>query len=221
VNSRRRVRNAFEAARLPRRNCATGSGSLRFRGASSPARQAFTIFEILIVLGVLVVVLSLSWPVLDKFQSQYRLRQGGQLVQTRLSAARVHSIDSGFVYQFRYEPGGQRFLVLPFDQQALLAQPVAGKRGPTKIAGKLPSAKAKFNSSGGGQQVPGEWLSGIAAAGEFSGASWSPPILFYPDGTATPATIMIGDHKSQVVTISVRPLTGAVTVSKIERGTLP
>jgi hypothetical protein len=160
--------------------------------------------------------------VLEKYQSQYRLRQGGQLVQSRLSAARVHSIDSGFVYQFRYEPGGQRFLVLPYDQQALAAQPVAGKRGPTKIAGKLPSAKAKFDSGGGGaQQVPGDWLSGIAAAGEFSGANWSAPILFYPDGTASPATLTIGDKKSQIVTISVRPLTGAIAVSKIERGTLP
>jgi Tfp pilus assembly protein FimT len=221
LNSRRRIRTSLQAASLRRRRCAPQFDSSRLNGDSS-RRAAFTIFELLIVLGVLVLILGLSWPVLENYQSQYRLRQGGQLVQTRLSAARVASIDTGFVYQFRYEPGGQRFVVLPFDQQALLAQPVAGKAGPRKIAGKLPSAKAKFGSSAvGGQQVPGEWLTGIAAAGEFSGVSWSAPILFYPDGSASAATLAIGDKKSHIVSISVRPLTGAISVSKIEKGTLP
>jgi hypothetical protein len=42
--------------------------------------------------------------------------------------------------------------------------------------------------------------------------------VFYPDGTAANVVLTIRDKKSQSVTVSVRPLTGAVTVSKIVRG---
>lgn len=185
-------------------------------------RRAFTMFEVLLVMAVVVMILGLAWPVLDRYRSEYRLRQGGLLIQSRLSSARVHAIDTGVPYEFRYEPGGQKFLVLPHDEQALHAQQVAGSHGPAKIAGRLPSPQAQFDATApgasGGQQIPGDWLTGIAAASEFSGATWSAPILFYPDGTAAHATLTIRDKKSQSVTVSVRPLTGAVSVSKIVRG---
>jgi prepilin-type N-terminal cleavage/methylation domain-containing protein len=192
------------------------------KGLDTPyrSRRAFTMFEMLLVMAVMVMILSLAWPVVDRYLSEYRLRQGGLLIQSRLAAARVHAIDTGVPYEFRYEPGGQRFLVLPHDRQALLAQHVPGAHGPAKIAGKLPSAQAHFDatSAGAGQSIPGDWLNGIAAAGEFTDATWSAPILFYPDGTAAHASLTIQDKKSQSVTVSVRHLTGAVSVSKIARG---
>lgn len=206
-------------------------------------RGGFTLFEILLVLVVLVTVLSLTWPVLDKIHSQYRLRQGGQLVQVRLAAARVQAINSGLVYQFRYEPGGQRFVVLPFDQQALSAQPAPGTHGPRKLAGKLPSARARFEAphaaagmtgagagaTGAGstsaaagvnsaQSLPAAWLAGIPDVDQFTDAAWSQPILFYPDGSASQSLLTIRDGKSDYVTVSVRSLTGSISVSKIERG---
>jgi prepilin-type N-terminal cleavage/methylation domain-containing protein len=184
------------------------------------SRRGFTIFEMLLVLAVIVMILGLAWPMLERFHSEYRLRQGGQLVQSKLAAARVHAIDTGYPYEFRYEPGGQRFLVLPHDRQALFAQQNPGTHGPARIAGKLPAPQAEFDSTvaGAGQTIPAEWLTGIAAADGYAGASWSSPILFYPDGTAAQASLTIRDKKSQHITVSVRPLTGAVSVSKIERG---
>jgi hypothetical protein len=183
-------------------------------------RAGYTIFEILMVLAVLVLILSLAWPTIESFQSEYRVRQGGQLVQARLAAARVHAVESGLTYQFRFEPGGQRFLVLPVDQQALLA-PAQGRR-PKKLAGILPSDKAMFDpsstGSAGGQQIPGEWLAGIPDADKFGGATWSAPAYFYADGTASAVRLVIRDKKSHMVTVSVRPLTGSVSVSKVERG---
>jgi prepilin-type N-terminal cleavage/methylation domain-containing protein len=186
-------------------------------------RRGFTLFEVLLVMAVMVMILSLGWPVVERYHSEYRLRQGGLLIQSRLSSARVHAIDTGVPYEFRYEPGGQRFLVLPHDLQALQAQQVPGSHGPAKVAGKLPSPQAHFDANApgatGGQSISAEWLTGIAAAAEFADATWSAPILFYPDGTSAHATLHIIDKKSQSVTVSVRPLTGAVSVSKITRGT--
>ena len=204
-------------------------------GGAPRRRHAFTIFELLIVLAILVTTLAISWPVLDRIHTEYRLRQGGHLVQARLAGARVHAIDTGFDYQFRYEPGGQRFLVIPYDQQALQTTGASGANGPTgagagtrppkKIAGRLPSTQTQFDpgSSGGSvpQSVPAEWLSGIHDADQFTGVSWSVPLLFHADGTATTGQVAIRDKQSRVVTVSIRALTGSVSVSKIENGATP
>lgn len=191
-------------------------------------RSAFTVFELLIALAILVTALAISWPVLDRIRTEYRLRQGGQLVQARMAGARVHAIDAGVDYQFRYEPGGQRFLILPYDAQALAVQTTGtagATRPPARIAGRLPSTETHFDpaSSGGSvpQTIPPEWLSGIHDADQFTGVNWSAPLLFHADGTAAAAQVAIRDKKSRIVVVSVRALTGGVSVSKIENGGTP
>jgi hypothetical protein len=138
-----------------------------------------------------------------------------------MAGARVHAIDLGVPYQFRYEPGGRRFLVMPYDQQ-LLASQAAGTVKVPRVAGTLPSTRAAFDSTGatasGGPPFTAEWLAGISNADEFTGVNWSAPIVFHPDGTAGMARIVIRDKKSRFVAVSVRPLTGGVSVSKIENG---
>ncbi len=209
-------------------------------GRQRPAgtRRAFTLFELLIILTLLVTVVAISWPALEQFHLQYRLRQAGALVQARMAGARVHAVDTGVDYQFRFEPGGQRFIVIPYDQQ-VLAQVAAGagtnggagttpgSGGQTtphfpRVLGRLPSDKACFDaaSTGGNtpQPLPGEWLSGIHDADQFVGVNWSAPILFHADGTAAAAHVTIRDKKHRIVTVSVRSLTGGVSVSKIANG---
>jgi hypothetical protein len=176
----------------------------------------------LLVLAVLVMIVGLLWPAVDNLNTEYRLRQAGQLVQSRMAAARVHAIDLGVPYQFRYEPGGRHFLVLPYDQQVLATQSGGGAMKTPRVAGTLPSARASFDSSStlatGGQPVATEWLAGLASADEFMGVNWSAPLVFNPDGTAGAARVVIRDNKARFVTVSVRPLTGGVSVSKIENG---
>jgi hypothetical protein len=64
-------------------------------------------------------------------------------------------------------------------------------------------------------------LTGLASADEFASVNWSAPVVFHPDGTAGMARIVIRDKKSRIVTVSVRALTGGVSVSKIENGAMP
>jgi prepilin-type N-terminal cleavage/methylation domain-containing protein len=197
------------------------------------APRGFTLFELLVVVAILATVVAVSWPALDRFYLEYRVRQAGQLVQARLAGARVHAIDTGYDYQFRFEPDGQRFLVLPYDSQALAAlqtasSPTTATAGtsPTvripRIAGVLPSTTAHFDSTSAGgsapQQIPAEWLAGLADADKFSGVNWSAPLVFHADGSATTAQVIIRDKKSRFVIVSVRAMTGGVTVSAIENG---
>jgi len=195
------------------------------QGHPTYGRAAFTIFELLVALAILVTALAVSWPALNRIRMEYRLRQGGQLIQARMAGARVHAIDTGFDYQFRYEPGGQRFIVIPYDQQALALQTTAtgaGTRPPAKLVGRLPSTQTHFDaaSTGGStpQTIPAEWLSGIHDADQFTGVNWSAPLLFHADGTAAAAQVAIRDKQSRVVTVSIRALTGSISVSKIENG---
>jgi prepilin-type N-terminal cleavage/methylation domain-containing protein len=197
------------------------------------APRGFTLFELLVVVAILATVVALSWPALERFYVEYRVRQAGQLVQVRMAGTRVHAIDTGYDYQFRFEPEGQRFLVLPYDSQALAtmaaaASPTAGSSGssPTvripRIAGVLPSTTAHFDtaSTGGaaGQPIPAEWLSGIPDADQFSGVNWSAPLIFHADGSAAAAQVIIRDKKSRYVVVTVRSMTGGVSVSAIENG---
>ena len=48
-----------------------------------------------------------------------------------------------------------------------------------------------------------------------SDGSWSKPILFYPDGTTSTATILIKNAQARCVELHLRGLTGAVAVSAI------
>jgi len=177
---------------------------------------------VLMVLAVLVMIVGLLWPALENLHAEYSLRQAGQLVQARMAGARVHAIDLGAPYQFRYEPGGRHFLVVPYDRQLLTSQSTGGTTKTPRVAGILPSARAAFDLTGaaatGGVPVAAEWLTGFANADEFVSVNWSAPVVFHPDGTASMARVVIRDNKSRFVTVSVRPLTGGVSVSKIENG---
>src|SRR5258708_38988994 len=45
-------------------------------------RRGFTLFEVLLVMAVMVMILGLGWPVVERYHSEYRLRQGGLLIQS-------------------------------------------------------------------------------------------------------------------------------------------
>ncbi|MCL2117240.1 MAG: prepilin-type N-terminal cleavage/methylation domain-containing protein [Planctomycetaceae bacterium] len=49
----------------------------------------------------------------------------------------------------------------------------------------------------------------------FSSGTWSQPILFYPDGTTSTATILIKNEQARCIELHLRGLTGAVAVSAI------
>jgi hypothetical protein len=76
----------------------------------SSARRGFTLFD-----------LSIAWPSVNWMYRRQRLEQGAELVRARLGSARVNAVETGLVYQFRFEPGGRRFLILPYDAEALEA----------------------------------------------------------------------------------------------------
>ncbi len=205
------------------------------RRVHSAGHSGFTMIEMLLVLGVIAVIIAVAWPNVIRLTGQQRLLESGEKVRSLAASARIHAIESGLVYQFRYEPGGRRFVVIPFEREFESVSPDARGTGSStglgrfsKAAGLLPEgvsftaptlmgSTSTTPSASGGQKIPGELFSGLPDAAKLEQASWSGPILFQSDGTGTDVSFELVDRRNQRVTLTVRGVTGAVTVSRIHQ----
>jgi len=70
-------------------------------------RRGMTLFELLLVLMLLVVVGSLAVPLFEGSFASIRLRRGTDRVLATWTQARRQAIDSGLIYQFRFQPAGR------------------------------------------------------------------------------------------------------------------
>ena len=182
----------------------------------SSRRAGFTLFEVLLVLGIILAVACTVTPALMRRLKEDRLRQGEDGVIAVMRGARVHALHSGIAYQFRFENGGNRYIALPFDADAL--QPVTvstGQAAPPmcwKNAGTLPKSVNFVSSNMVGaptQGLPADWLYGLDDAQALSQASWSEPIVYQPDGTTSGGVIEITNGRTNRWLV-VRQLTGEV-----------
>ena len=196
---------------------------------STPSHSGYTLLELLLAMGVLVAVAGIAWPLVQGQFERYRLKNEVETVRAKLAGTRIRAIGSGLIYQFLYEPGGRNFIVVPFEGIETEAEQVdAGGGSLYRIAGSL-SENVMFETSEDAAMTSGElpglsvisddFLSGLPRSLELSSVSWSQPILFYPDGTAVSAVFDVADENKQFVRISVRDLTGTVSVDQIRRET--
>ncbi len=76
-------------------------------------RGGYTLSEMLVVLGVLVVVAALAQPALRSALGDSRLRSASRQVAAALAKARLKAMQSGVAHRFRYQVGKSRFEVAP------------------------------------------------------------------------------------------------------------
>jgi hypothetical protein len=190
--------------------------------------------ELLLVIGIIMICAGAVTPSVVGLLANYHLKEGTQHVQAALGATRVHAIDAPSTYQFRFEPGGRHYVAVPTDNDAL------GSPGPALSgdgsslapgmyeAGILPETLSfqVVASSGAPPESaplaagsdPG-WSSAIGRmpdSGEYAKCTWSAPISFRADGTATDATFEIVDTRGAGYRITVREVTGEIFVHAAE-----
>jgi hypothetical protein len=180
----------------------------------------------LIVLAVLVVISSMSWPALRKSMFQSELRDAARQLRDALARARLEAIESGAPKQFRYQPGTGRFEI-----SALSA--TEGGEGPALVAAEGPADDPlgrddSLEEPGGERHLPGDVLffdpevldqlplepDPLVAQTE---ERWSPPVIFYPNGRTFNARIRLAGAANYYVDVTLRGLTGAAKVGRIER----
>jgi len=173
----------------------------------------YTLLEMMLAVSIVVIIASLaSHPVMRTFRDN-RLGEAGEDVRIVLAGTRLQAIDRDEDWQFRYEPGGTHYVRVPWTQSATTsAAPASGGGG--RMSGTLPEGIQFSAAEAAGGELASELVSGLPDEGELSGLSWSAPIVFFPDGTATSASFEITDQYAGIRDVSVRDLTGAVSVKR-------
>lgn len=181
--------------------------------------DGFTLVEMLLALAVLLMLAGLSWPLLERLTGQTYLKRGTEQVRVELGATRLRAIDAGMIYQFRYEPGGRRYIVLPFepyDEGRVENEPSGGSplHGSLVEDGEIPEGLTFQLSENetAVQAIDADWLNLSPNSAQLSKTAWSSPLLFFTDGSAVDGELSVIDEHDRSLRVVVRELTGAVRV---------
>lgn len=194
-----------------------------------PARRrrgGFTLLEVLLVLAIIVLLGALSWPALSGPLAVQRLKSGADDVRIQFVQARIDAVSKGRVFQFRFMPEGDRFLVesMPTPEAMTADVESAGSAEGGSLDGTLQDDVPVEDGLPKGVRFAGgsvaSDLRAVAALGQSTalsttGASWSEPILFYPDGSTSTATVRLQNERGSAIEVSLRGATGVVSVGPI------
>lgn len=192
------------------------------RSATAADRSGFSLLELMIVLAVLVVVASMAVPNLMEGLRAGEVQRAAELVRETLADARRIAIDSGIDYQFRYEVNGQSFVVIPTELEPTNTNSVTGEGEEGhyfRVVGELDEA---FSLKAGGEdaeerpeQLEAVWFGDLSDAGTLASKSWSEPVYFRFDGSATDRVIKVVDEDRRTAELTVRGLTGSVRLAPV------
>lgn len=208
-------------------------------------RSAFTLLELLLALSLLVAVAAITWPALERPLASQRLRRAAEQVRTQWIKTRTKAINTGEVYSFQYQPDSARYRVECHTQEAALLEATAASMGPQAGSGgsggsagaSSPSTTSSSSATipavppqpieaevpdgvkfAGGDVTDDTRAAAIANQERARGSidlSWSQPIFFYPDGTATAARVALVGQRERAIVIELRSLTGGARIGDI------
>lgn len=174
-------------------------------------RRALTLFEVLLVLVLLVIVGSLTMPLFEGGFASVRLKRATDQVLAAWSETRARAIETGQIQQFRFqsESGNYRSEAwFPEESLPTLEEPA------TPIVDVALPEQVMFAE--GDVQVfePTVGLQVTPMAQRGSGL-WSSPILFFPDGSTSAATVLLRNERQVFQRATLRALTGTGRASEL------
>ncbi len=178
-------------------------------------RAGLTTLEMLLVLGILVLVVGMSIPAIEDAYQTREIESAAEFVRQKLSEGRARAIETGAVYQFRYEPGKNRFVVLPD-----LADVASAGEGATfyRFAGEIADT-IRFQEEptlpGSGERLEAEWFEGLSNSAELGQGVWSQPVEFHFEGSADDSQFYLVDQKSRSIRMTIRGLTGETRTGEV------
>jgi prepilin-type N-terminal cleavage/methylation domain-containing protein len=198
---------------------------------TSPRQRGLTLLELLLVLALIVIVFALAIPSLTSALGSQRLKKAADLVRSSLSRARVEAMRSGQIQAFRFQVGGNRYATVTWHAEGYVTtdEDAEFAEGPTAPSGlafdrqntdELPEGVTFLVEA---QVIDAR---AVAFAEEDSATAgltgdldttWSTPILFYPDGTASDARVFLASDRGWAVPIDLRGLTGIARVGEMEK----
>lgn len=171
----------------------------------------YTLLELLLVMGILVVLAGITMPMALDTLDTHRLRASADRIQGAFAEARNQAIRSGNEVAFYYQPGFRTFFVMEFNPLVPSPLPLVpneelARDSTSDLRGNILEMGVTFS----GADVSPDSRSQISAVTDVPNYQ---RILFYPDGTAQPARVFIADRQGTGLRIELRSLTGTSIVS--------
>ncbi|NOX57032.1 MAG: type II secretion system protein [Planctomycetes bacterium] len=186
----------------------------------------YTLFEVLLVLAVISAFAAIVWPPLLHLYSDYQLREAAEQVRMVLSKAHLRALDEGIIYQFRFEPEGQHYLILPYEADYAEMASDDSETSPDEQTACLQFSATLPDGMQFGEEeetdelfqpLSDDQLANLPDSRDLESVAWSAPVLFYPDGTAMDTKIRVRNSQERYVELRVRGLTGSVRISKVQQ----
>jgi prepilin-type N-terminal cleavage/methylation domain-containing protein len=195
----------------------------------------FTLWELVLALAVLAMLIGMTWPAVTQFMGEQRLKEDVATVRTELGATRSRAIRNGVTFQFRFEPGGRQFIVLPSERPVSMTAAAASQEtsATTSIDPEVQvrtfqlveGNRFEVNDPQRGslglavatEKLTQDWLELFGGGSTLAQVNWSPAILFNADGTSQDAVFFVLDEEGRYQQVSVRGLTAAVSIGPVLR----
>jgi prepilin-type N-terminal cleavage/methylation domain-containing protein len=192
-------------------------------------REGLTLLEIVIVLALLVILAGVAMPAFTGVIRRQRLRSAAESVRAEWMRAHIQAMKTGRIHVYRYQAGDRHFEVIPWVaaddalESSLKADSEMALSGMATASGTSASGVELEEGPGlpegvifvgGDAQSDTRALTVEEALGGGQG-QFGAPILFYPDGTASDAFVIVANDSQEAVRIDLRGLTGLATVGDV------
>jgi type II secretion system protein H len=187
-------------------------------------RAGYTLIELLLVLAIFVIAAAAVAPSLRGLARTTSLKAAANDVRTALTRGHVLAMKTGRVYVFQYELGGNRYKLEPWiGGDDSLESPDANLTGSATSPSSKDAAHPEKTLLEGTKFVQGD--AAIASRSQrveqeltstsATGVTWSRPILFFSDGSASDAYVIIGNDHQAGIRVDLRGMTSAVKVGDL------
>jgi Tfp pilus assembly protein FimT len=188
-------------------------------------RGGYTLFEVVLVMGVLVLISAAAYPSLKNMYGFHKLNGAVDSVRGAWARARSRAIEEGRPYRFSVEPGGIHFRVAPdSDEYWKGSSPENDSQGKGMVLEhSLPSGvHFSVNSNANGNDNGSDASASTSRPGSADSAdeekskpsgNWTTGAVFLPNGTARDDVKITFQVKGvRPKTLLLRGLTGSVSV---------
>jgi len=185
-------------------------------------RRGYTLLELLLVLAIIVIAAAAVAPSLRGTMRHAAVKSAASTVRAELTRAHVMAMRTGRIHMFQYELGGTKYKLEPYisaddaleskdGNTASVSTPTHGHqlKEPT-----LPEG-TKFVAGDAAMESRAQRIEDDVMSMGGSGAMWSRPILFYPDGSSSDAFIVVGNDFNSGIRVDLRGLTAAAKMGQL------
>jgi type II secretory pathway pseudopilin PulG len=186
------------------------------------ARAAFTLFEMILVLAVVIILSAAVYPSLEGMYCDSKVTAAGDMVRGAWAEGQAHAMNEGRPYRFAVSYGTGDFRLAP-DTADLWAG--AGDSAPAYDPANpmlvLKSSMPKGVRFAAGDPPPGNPSDQnnppVAQQQAPDSGAWSRVVTFLPDGSAREdASIVINARGARPLEVRIRGLTGVIRAKTVE-----